>query len=106
MHTSSRRDFPRHPSVAVCWNCNSQDLQGQGLEHNFNLVKKRLGATTHIHELTAGAYPFQQLISLLVQADYAGWALLECSSMPKDRVAAMAEQRVLFESKLAAAQKR
>lgn len=98
-------DVADHSNVAICWNCNAQDLTGEGLEHNFNLVKDRLGATSHIHELNTGAYPYQQFINLLVRADYAGWALLECHKMPTDGVAAMIEQRTLFEGMLAAAKK-
>jgi sugar phosphate isomerase/epimerase len=96
-------DVADHPSVAVCWNCNPQDMIGQGIEHNFDLVKNRLGATTHIHELDSGKYPYQQLFDLSAGANYTGWFLLECSVMPKDRVAALVQQRVLFERMLAAA---
>ncbi|GAG51897.1 unnamed protein product, partial [marine sediment metagenome] len=32
-----------HPNVGVCWNCNKQDLDGDGLTANFNLVKDRFG---------------------------------------------------------------
>lgn len=96
-------DVADHPNVGICWNCNGQDLKGDGLEHNFNLVKHRLGATTHIHELNTDAYPFQQFINLLVRANYAGWALLECHKMPTDGVAAMVEQRALFDGMLIAA---
>ena len=46
-------DVADHPNVGVCWNCNPQDLLGQGLEYNFNLVKNRLGATTHVRELNS-----------------------------------------------------
>lgn len=98
-------DVANHPNVAVCWNCNGQDLNGDGLERNFDLVKDRLGTTAHIHELNSGAYPFQEFINLLVRADYAGWALLECHKMPTDGVAAMIEQRTLFEGMLAATNK-
>jgi hypothetical protein len=87
-----------HPSVGVCWNCNADmDLAGKGLEHNFNLVCKRFGETLHIHELSSSAYPYRQLFDLLKKRNYSGWALLECSSSPKDRVAAMAGQRSLFD---------
>ena len=95
-------DVADHPNVGVCWNSNPQDLKGQGLEHNFNLVKRRLGATAHIRELNSPGYPYRQLIDLLVAADYTGWLLLECSSKPKDCVAAMAAQESLFERMLAA----
>jgi len=98
-------DVADHPNVGVCWNCNNQDLMGRGLAYNFNLVKKRLGATTHVRELDSSNYPYRQLLELLVRAGYAGWLLLECSSKPKDPVAAMAAQQALFESMLAAARK-
>lgn len=99
-------DLADHPNVAVCWNCNPQDLKGRGLEHNFNLVKRRLGATTHVRELNSSYYPHRQLVDLLIRADYAGWLLLECSSKPKDCVAAMAAQQALLGSMLATARKR
>ena len=38
-------DVAAHPGVGVCWNSNDSDLEGPGLEYNFNLVKNRLGAT-------------------------------------------------------------
>jgi len=97
-------DVADHPSVAVCWNCNDEDLLDGGLESNFHLVERRLGATTHVHELDVGKYPYQDLISLLVKADYSGWALLECSKMPADGVAAMIHQREVFERMVAKAQ--
>ncbi len=98
-------DVADHPNVGVCWNCNNQDLMGKGLEYNFKLVKNRLGATTHVRELNSSNYPYPQLLGLLVRAGYAGWLLLECSSKPNDRVAAMAAQQALFERMLAAARK-
>jgi hypothetical protein len=36
-------DVADHPNVAVCWNSNGEDLKGEGLEYNFNLVKSRFG---------------------------------------------------------------
>jgi sugar phosphate isomerase/epimerase len=96
-------DIADHPNVGLCWNCNPNDLIGGGLEYNFNLVKDRLGATTHVRELNDGKYPFQQLIRLLVGADYSGWVLLECHTTVSDRLAAIAEQRALFEKMVAAA---
>lgn len=96
-------DVADHSSVRVCWNCNADmDLAGDGLEHNFNLVKARLGATTHVHELDGDRYPFQQLIDLLVRADYGGWILLEGYRVPENPTMALSEQRVMFESMLAA----
>ena len=86
-----------HPSVAVCWNCNvGTDMADKGLPYNFNLVKSRLGATLHVHDLIAGGYPYPQLFELLAKANYTGWALLECGSPVKDGVAAMVQQREAF----------
>jgi sugar phosphate isomerase/epimerase len=96
-------DVADDPNVAVCWNSMPQDLQGEGLEHNFNLLKNRLGATTHVHALGDTKYPYRRLFELLTAANYDGWMLLECYGAPKDRVAAMIEQRRLFERLLAAA---
>jgi len=98
-------DIADHPNVAVCWNSNPQDLEGKGIEHNFDLVRRRLGATLHIHELNSKTfhYPFQQLIQLLVNADYAGWALLESYTAPQDPFPALVEQRKLLEGMVAAA---
>jgi sugar phosphate isomerase/epimerase len=86
-----------HPSVAVCWNSNPQDFQGEGLEHNFRLVQKRLGATLHARQLDGKEYPYPQLFKLLIGIQYNGWILIEANDMPDDRVAALADQRQAFE---------
>lgn len=91
-------DVATHPNVAVCWNSNNVDLQGEGLEHNFGLVRQRLGATTHVRELTLGDYPYDQLFRMFLAAGYSGWILLEAHSDPSDKVAALIEQRTAFES--------
>lgn len=85
-----------HKNVKVCWNCNDEDLKGDGLEGNFNRVKARLGATVHVRELNLGTYPYPDLMRLLVKQDYAGWVCLEARTEPKDRVAALREQRAVF----------
>jgi sugar phosphate isomerase/epimerase len=93
-------DCVDRPNVRACWNCNQQDLGGKGLEHNFNLVRNRLGATLHVHDLDMKQYPYSQLMSLLKKADYSGWILLECWASPKDPVAALVRQRELFKQLL------
>ncbi|MBX3439161.1 MAG: sugar phosphate isomerase/epimerase, partial [Planctomycetaceae bacterium] len=70
-------DLTDHPNVGICWNCNKVDLEGEGLEHNFHLVRDRLGATVHIHDLTTDIYPYPQLLAMLLDMDYSGWILLE-----------------------------
>jgi len=96
-------DVADHPNVGVCWNCNEQDLEGEGLEYNFNLVKGRFSDTVHVRELNIGDYPYQQLINLFAAMDYKGWILLEARTEPKDRVAALAEQRTVWDGMLAKA---
>jgi len=89
-------DIATHPNVAVCWNSNDEDLEGEGLEYNFNLVKNRFGDTAHVRELNIGDYPYQELMNLFVRMDYKGWILLEARTAPEDRVAAMKEQLEIF----------
>lgn len=98
-------DVADNPNVGICWNCNPTDLNGQGFEYNFNLVKDRLGDTMHIHEMNVDNYPFQDLMNRLVEMNYAGWTLLECSTNPADKVRAMTEQRALWEKMVANATK-
>ncbi len=96
-------DVAADENVAVCWNSNKTDLAGDGLPSenlakNFELVRKRFGATCHIHELASPDYPFQDLLNLLVKSKWEGWCLMENASKPADRVAAMAAERKLFDA--------
>lgn len=100
-------DVADHPNVYICWNSNEKDLGGKGLEYNFNLVKSRLGMTTHVRPLDTPGYPWAQLIELFVKADYKGWLLLEAGGSPKgDPIQALVHQRQLFEKMVADAQAR
>lgn len=94
-------DVATHPNARVCWNSNATDLKGEGLEHNFNLVKDRFGHTAHVRQLTGTDYPWQDLLKLFVKANYRGWLLLEASSNPPDRLAALIQEREKFEQLLA-----
>jgi sugar phosphate isomerase/epimerase len=91
-------EVAEHPNVAVCWNSNAEDLRGEGLAHNFKLVEKRLGATTHVHDLGGDSYPYAEFFALLKAADYAGWILEEASDSPPDRVAALTKEREAFDA--------
>ena len=97
-------DVATHPNVGVCWNCNAQDLEGEGLEYNFNLVKARFGDTVHVRELNINDYPYQELLNLFAGMNYKGWILLEARTEPKDRAQALAEQRQVWDQMLAKAQ--
>lgn len=96
-------DVADHRNVYVCWNSNATDLAGEGLEHNFKLVRERFGDTLHVHQLDDPKYPFADLFKLLVKSEYTGWALLEASGDPPDREAALKRQRELFEELVAMA---
>ncbi len=95
-------DVATHPNVGVCWNSNASDLERPGLEHNFNLVKNRLGATAHVKALDG--YPFAELMKLFVRAGFRGWWLIEAGGKPPaDRVQAFAGLREQFDKLLSAA---
>ena len=88
-------DVATHPGATVCWNSNADDLAGEGLQHNFNLVKDRLG-TIHIHELISD-YPWQELFRLLNGAQFDGWMLLEEGAATTDPLRVMKYYRLLWE---------
>lgn len=96
-------DVANHPNASICWNCNPQDLNGKGFQSNFNLVNDRLGATCHVRELDRTDYPYQDLLTNLVQLNYKGWVLLECHTNPADKVASMKAQRAVFDRMIAKA---
>jgi len=102
-------DVADNPNVGVCWNSNAPDLVGkydskeENLVYNFNLLKDRLGATTHIRTLEWPGYPWQVLINLFVKIDYAGWLMLEAGGVPEDPVKALVEQKQLFKKMVARA---
>lgn len=92
-----------HPNVGVCWNSNDEDLHGAGLEANFAMVAKRFGVTCHVRELDDSKYPYAQLFQLFKKANYEGWILLEARTDPADKVAAMSEQKKIFDRLMAQA---
>lgn len=97
-------DIAGNKNVAVCWNSNAQDLQGNGLEANYRLVANRFGATCHVRPLDDTNYPYQKLIELLVADDYAGWVMLEDGRVPKDPLAELARQVRVFKDMVARSQ--
>ncbi|HWR99185.1 MAG TPA: TIM barrel protein [Prolixibacteraceae bacterium] len=90
-------DVASHPNATVCWNCNAQDLIGDGLEANFNMVKARFGDICHVRELNDTTYPYQELMNLFMKNNYEGWVLLECRTDPADKVKALIEQKAIFD---------
>ncbi len=90
-------DHTDHPNATICWNCNPEDLNGQGFQYNFDLVKDRLGDTIHVRELDRTDYPYATLLKNLADMDYKGWILLECHTNPADKVGSMRAQRAVFD---------
>ena len=90
-------EYADHPNARICWNCNPQDLNGQGFQYNFDLVKQYFGDTIHVRELDRTDYPYKELLTNLSQMNYKGWVLLECHTNPDDKVKSMAEQRQVFD---------
>lgn len=93
-------DQVNQPSVRVKLNSSSRDTEGEGFEHNFNLVKKLLGDTLHLHDLTSEDFPYQQQMNLLVKMGWTGWQLLEVSSKVPDRLKALIEMREIWDGLL------
>ena len=95
-HIKTIMEVADNKNVVVCWNCNQQDSDGEGLEHNFKLVQDRIGII-HIHDLRKSNYPWMTLFGLLKQANFTGWTLLEEGKTPSDLLGAMRENRRLWE---------
>ena len=94
------------PNVRLKLNCDKRDMAGKGLEHNFNLIKDKLGNTIHAHDFKDKGFDYQLQMNLLVKANYKGWILIENSSKVDDRIQALIEQREIFEQMLANAKKK
>lgn len=89
------------PNVKICWNSEPADIDPPGLDANFNSVKKWIGDTAHLRPLNAGDYPYQQLFNLFAGINFNGWLLLEASSTPADKAAAMKEQVATYNQLMA-----
>jgi sugar phosphate isomerase/epimerase len=69
-------DVANHGSVGVCWNSNPADLEGQGFDHNFDLVKDKIFAV-HMRDLYLEDYPFRRLMTRLEEIRFTGFCLAE-----------------------------
>ncbi len=75
--------------------------QGRGARGQLRPGPSCFGHTLHVRELDDPKYPFAKLLRLLVDTKYAGCVLLEAASKPADRIAALKEQRKLFDHGIA-----
>ncbi len=93
------------PNVRVKLNSWPRDTEGQGFEANFNLVKPYLGQTLHLHELNTGNFPYELQMKLLLKMGWTGWQLMEGIGVVPDRLAALIEQRRIWDHIKLAAQR-
>jgi sugar phosphate isomerase/epimerase len=87
-------DFAGHKNVGVCWNSNQTDLEGEGFDHNFNLVKDKI-FSVHMRDLFLEEYPFRKLLTRLNETGFTGFCLAEIPES-NDPVRVMKYFRALF----------
>jgi sugar phosphate isomerase/epimerase len=69
-------DVADHKNVGACWNSNQTDLDGEGFDHNFNLLKNKI-FSVHMRDLYLDEYPFRKLLTGLNQSGFKGYCLAE-----------------------------
>lgn len=87
-------DAANHKNVGVCWNSNQTDLEGEGFDSNFNLVKERI-FSVHMRDLFLDEYPFRKLFARLKSIDFGGFCLAEIPATA-DPVRVMKYYRALW----------
>jgi sugar phosphate isomerase/epimerase len=69
-------DHANHKNVGVCWNSNQADLDGEGFNHNFDLLKQKI-FSVHMRDLYLDEYPFRKLLTGLNKINFSGYCLAE-----------------------------
>ena len=69
-------DTANHPSVGACWNSNATDLDGEGWDHNFDLLKDKI-FSVHMTDLFQEEYPYRKLLARLNETGFKGFCLAE-----------------------------
>lgn len=93
-HIKTILDVADHPNVGACWNSNKTDLDGEGWDHNFDLLKSRINSV-HITDLFQEDYPYRKLFSGLNETGYQGFCLAEIPAS-QDPVRVMKYYRALW----------
>jgi sugar phosphate isomerase/epimerase len=75
-HIKTILDHANHPNVGACWNSNQTDLDGEGFDHNFDLVKDKI-FSVHMRDLFLEEYPWRKLLTRLNQINFTGFCLAE-----------------------------
>jgi sugar phosphate isomerase/epimerase len=78
-HIKKIIDTADHKNVGVCWNSNQTDLEGDGFDANFNLVKDKI-FSVHMRDLYLEEYPFRKLLTRLNETGFRGYCLAEIPS--------------------------
>ena len=68
-------DYSGSDHVYVNWNCSMNDVNGEGLEAYFNMVKDKIRGV-HMHDLTS-EYPYREFLTLLRASGYDGYCNAE-----------------------------
>ena len=68
----------------------------QCLERFYQQLQKKI-EVIQIHDLSNDKYPWKQFFGLLKAGQFSGWTLLEEGRVPQDIVAAMHENRKVWE---------
>jgi sugar phosphate isomerase/epimerase len=71
-----------HPQVGACWNSNPTDIVNGTIRPSFDLLKPWI-KNVHINELADSNYPWRELFTLLKQARYERYTLMECQESPQ-----------------------
>ena len=69
-------DAADHANVGACWNSNQTDLDGDGFDRNFDLVKQKI-FSVHLRDLFLDEYPFRKLFLRLNEVQFSGYCLAE-----------------------------
>ena len=93
-HIKTIMDVANHSAVGVCWNSNQSDLEGEGFDHNFDLVKNKI-FSVHMRDLYLEEYPFRRLLTRLNETGFGGYCLAEIPES-KDPVRVMKYFRGLW----------
>jgi hypothetical protein len=62
--------------VGVCWNSKPSDLDGEGFDHNFDLLKGKI-FSVHLRDIYLEDYPFRKLLQRLGETGFTGFTLAE-----------------------------
>ncbi|MBN2329350.1 MAG: sugar phosphate isomerase/epimerase [Candidatus Omnitrophica bacterium] len=88
-------DHADHPNAGVCWNSNMQDLEGEGFDFNFNLVKDKI-FSVHMRDLCDETYPYRHLLQRLNETGFEGYCLAELHHTNPDPVLILKYFRCMF----------